>query len=206
MIQTPPPSLSRLKRINFWLSMVVVVLALYVIAYPFWPALTYTWNDKTNHRPPLVVANESRPASDRSITVPEESIPVDNVLVIPRINLQEVIYDGLGVGVLEKGLWHRPASSNPGEGGNTVIAGHRFTYRGAAVFYHLDKVEVGDKVIVYWGGKKYQYEVVRSYVVTPSDPTVEAATDTPRLTLYTCTPLWTSKNRLVIQAEFRGET
>lgn len=189
---------SRLRTANNWLSWVVVGLALYIIVYPFWPNISFWWNGKTHNTPPLVQANSS---SDSSDSPSRETYPAENTLVVPAMNLQEVVNEGAGSWVLSKGVWRRPVGSTPDAGGNTVIAGHRFTYRGAAVFYHMDKVHEGDPVILYWEGKKYVYEVTRTYVVPPTALEVEAPTEEPRLTLYTCTPLWTSKSRLVIESK-----
>ena len=38
-------------------------------------------------------------------------------------------------------------------------------------------------------------------VVTPNQTAIQAPTNDNRLTLYTCTPLWTARNRLVVIAE-----
>lgn len=150
-----------------------------------------------HRQPPLVAANT--PVEDKKS--PPENIPKDNTLVIPALNMQEIIQEGPTEATLMKGVWHRPHTSDPSKGSNTVIAGHRFTYRGAAVFYNLDKVKVGDQIVMYWSGKKYQYEVSRTYIVPPTATEIEQPTDEPILTLYTCTPLWTSKSRLVVEAK-----
>ena len=81
-----------------------------------------------------------------------------------------------------------------------VIVGHRFTYSPSVKdsFYSLDKVALGDDLIVYWKGVRYHYIVNEIKIVDPSAIEIEAATDDNRLTLYTCTPLWSSSHRLVI--------
>lgn len=188
-----------LRTYNNWLSWVVVGLALYIIVLPVLPMLTFWVKDVTRQQPALVKANSPTPGD--ATTPPTEVYPAENTLVIPRMNLQETVHEGAGPAVLSKGLWHRPASSSPDKQGNTVIAGHRFTYRGAAVFYHLDKVQPGDTIVLYWQAKKYTYSAVRSYIVPPTAVEIEAPSTEPKLTLYTCTPLWTSKNRLVIEAK-----
>jgi LPXTG-site transpeptidase (sortase) family protein len=102
---------------------------------------------------------------------------------------------------LHFGVWHLPGTGNPATGGNTVLAGHRFTYHDPAVFYHLDKVKTGDPIIMYWNHKKYTYKVTTILTVPPTEVSVQAPTKEPLLTIYTCTPLWTSKYRLVLQAK-----
>lgn len=107
--------------------------------------------------------------------------------------------------MLHYGVWRLPYTSTPDKGGNTVLVGHRFTYtEPQGVFYFLDKIRVGDAITVYWQGKPYEYVVMSTSVVPPTDLAVEAQTTTPRLTLYTCTPLWTAQNRLIVVAEPKG--
>jgi sortase A len=120
--------------------------------------------------------------------------------------LQQQVYDGASSTTLRKGVWHRPKTSDPTKGSNTVMAGHRFTYKNPeGVFYNLDKIKVDDSIVLYWQGKKYTYKVVATFVVTPDRIDVEAPTKDPRLTLYTCTPLWNPKFRLIIQADPVGD-
>jgi sortase A len=49
-------------------------------------------------------------------------------------------------------------------------------------------------------GKRYIYRVTTTKVVTPNDVSVLGQTKTPTLTLITCTPVGTSKNRFIVQA------
>lgn len=197
-----PPTATRLRRFNNVLSVVIVLLSLYIIVSPFWPNISFWWKSLTNSQPALVKANSGPGKSG----APAEQIPAETTLVIPSINLQEIIYEGQNEYTLNKGVWRIPQSSTPAKGSNTVLAGHRFTYRGAAVFYHLDKIKPGDLIVIYSGGKKYSYKVSRTYVVPPTAVEIERPTPDARLTLYTCTPLWTSINRLVIEARAGGST
>jgi LPXTG-site transpeptidase (sortase) family protein len=187
---------SRLRRLNNILSIVVFVFALYLIVWPFLPKLEFWWKSLTHSDPPLVKVIKSNK--------PNEAIPDDNTLVIPSIHLQKTIYDGLPYPSLAKGVWHSSHSSTPDRGSNTVMAGHRFTYnglqRGSSTFYDLDKVKKGDDIVVYWQHKRYNYKVSDTFVVAPSQTSIENPSSQPEITLYTCTPLWTSLNRLVVQA------
>lgn len=130
-----------------------------------------------------------------------KDIPTDSRLVIPKIALDQHIYEGTSPYLVNKGVWARPNTSTPPKGSNTVLVGHRFTYDGPATFYNLDKVAVGDPIVVYWRGKEYDYKVSETKVVPPTAIDVEAPTKDPQLTIYTCTPLWSAKNRLVVVAK-----
>ena len=113
--------------------------------------------------------------------------------------------EGNSIAIISKGgTWRRPQSATPLDDGNTVIVGHRYYGSNVSTFYHLDKVLVGQKLALYWEGQEYLYEVTESKVVGPSAVEVEAPTQDKRLTIYTCTPIWTAKNRLVIIAKPLG--
>jgi LPXTG-site transpeptidase (sortase) family protein len=180
-----------LRRFNDVLSIVIIALAIYIFIWPFLPSLKW-W---TKFQAPIIshVPSVSVAASD--------PIPKENTLTIPTLEMREQVYDGTNLGTLSKGIWHLPNSSSPDKGGNTVMAGHRFTYSGKAVFYYLDKVKVNDNMTLYWQGKRYDYVVTAINVVPPTDGKLVAQTDNPTLTIYTCTPVWSAKDRLVITAK-----
>ncbi len=123
-----------------------------------------------------------------------------NHLVIPKLQMDEPILDGQSEYTVHRGIWRRPNTAMPGQGGNSVFVGHRFTYNGPSVFYHLDKLQEGDDIVAAYNGKLYVYKVDVSRVVEPTDPTVEAASNAEKLTLYTCTPLGSVRYRLVIES------
>ncbi|HTE57275.1 MAG TPA: class E sortase [Verrucomicrobiae bacterium] len=183
-----------LRRFNNMLSMVVIVLCLYVLLAPLFPQAAFWWRKSVVKKsPPLVTAAEGKGP---------EVIPAQDTLVIPRLQMQQVVHENKNPQWgLAKGVWHDPKSKTPGAGGNTVLTGHRFTYAGAAVFYHLDKLQVNDELIVYWGKKKYIYRVQTVRVVSPTEGAAIAATQDETLTIYTCTPLITARNRLVVTAK-----
>ena len=191
---------SPLRLLNIFLAATVALLSLYIMLGPLLPNIDLWWGNHFGSKPPLVLANS--PDHDKQV---KESVPTENTLVIPKISMQEIVYDGASIATLRKGIWHRPASSSPDRGSNTVLVGHRFTYNGPAVFYHLDKLETGDDIFLYWNQKKITYKVTKVYVVAANHLGIEAPSDGEKLTIYTCTPLLTAKDRLVVEAEPIGE-
>lgn len=179
-----------LRQLNLLLGLVLFVLASYIIIWPFMPAVSW-W---ASHSLPVISTGVSTKVD---VTQP---IPNENTLFIPSLGLTEKIHEGSSVNTVHRGVWRIPASSTPEKASNTVLVGHRFTYDGASVFYNLDKVNVGHEIAVYWQGKQYIYIVEQTKIVPPTAIEVEAPTNTPTLTLYTCAPLLTAKNRLVIVA------
>lgn len=124
-------------------------------------------------------------------------------LAIESVKVSGNISEGITSEAMERGFWHFPTSSLPGKKGNVVIIGHRFKYIPPATntFFNLDKVSIGDQIKVSVGEEIYTYVVTDTKVAEPNDVSVIQQTDDYRLTLITCTPLWTSKERLVITAK-----
>lgn len=175
----------------------MALLALYIIAMPFVPRLE--WWIRQRHYKPSPSYVQVTPKS-----VPATPVPETNQLVIPRIDLTQTINTGPSQYELSKGVWLIPQTSTPDKGSNTVMAGHRFTYAGPAVFYFLDKVQTNDRIVVDWQHKEYTYRVASIQAVTPTDLAVQKPSQKSELTLFTCTPLWTSKQRLVIVSDLVG--
>ncbi len=183
----------KLSKFNNFLTVVVVLLGIYLIAMPLLPKIAFWLKQKTGQTPTTVVYSSDPDPSNGT-----KPIPSDNRLVIPQMGLDATVNEGAYASTLSKGVWHRPKSSSPDKGGNTVLVGHRFTYRSSAIFYHLDKLKKGDEFALFWSGKEYRYRVRDIQVVAPTQIQIENNTTEPILTLYTCTPMWTSKQRLVV--------
>lgn len=127
-----------------------------------------------------------------------EGKPV-GLISIPSIGVDSVLVWGVSLEALEKGPGVMPQRSMPGQHGNAVVSGHRNIHGG--VFYKLDKLKYGDKIIVTYQGQEHVYEVRGTAVVDPEDVSVVRQTRGVRLTLTTCTPIGTDKYRLIVQAE-----
>jgi sortase A len=165
---------------------------------PLLPQISYWLRDKT----PEYVApygGELAKSEGSNTSLPP---PLENRLVIPSIGINEPIEESNSITVInDGGTWRRPNTAIPTDDDNTVIVGHRYFGNEVSTFYHLDKVEVGQKLAVYWEGEEIIYEVTDKKVVDPSAVEIEASTSERQLTLYTCTPIWTAKDRLVIIAK-----
>lgn len=78
-------------------------------------------------------------------------------------------------------------TSQPGLGGNTVLAGH-ITARdiGNGPFRYLNGLAAGESVYLFTENNLYEYRVREFRIVTDRDGSVTKATDNPQLTLVTC--------------------
>ena len=190
----------KLSKINNLLLIAIVLINSYLIVAPLYPKAYLWWQIHVNHQQQKLekVIKSGKPSK----TKPVEVARTGEWIIIPKIALDTQIYEGPNISTANKGVWHRPKSSSPDQGSNTVLVGHRFTYtQPKGIFYNLDKLTVGDPLALFWNGKEYSYKISDIKVVPPEDVDIESATNSDRLTIYTCTPLWSAKNRLVITAE-----
>ena len=111
------------------------------------------------------------------------------------------IFPGVSRADLENGPGHFPETPMPGQLGNAAIAGHRTTW--GEPFRHLDKLDVGDEIVVTMPYGVFTYIVTSIEIVDPSDREVIATTDPDiaTLTLATCHPAFSARQRLIIHAE-----
>jgi sortase A len=130
--------------------------------------------------------------------IPEEGSEV-GVMRIPKIGLEVVVFEGVLTSTLKKGPGHTLGTALPGQPGNAVISGHRTTY--GRPFFDLDLLEPGDIIEVETAIGVHIYEVRESFVVKPTDVWVTDNRDGAWLTLTTCTPKYSARERLIITAE-----
>jgi len=186
-----------LRRFNNWLSVVVILFGGYIALSPLFPRVAYFFQDKS----PEVSAPYSGELAQEIGSSSTASRPQDNRIVIPSIQINEPILEGSNIWVIRKGgTWRRPQSATPTENNNTVIVGHRYYGSNVSTFYNLDKVKIGQKLALYWEGKEILYEVTESKIVAATAVEIEAPSKEKKLTIYTCNPIWTAKDRLVVIA------
>jgi sortase A len=126
------------------------------------------------------------------------------IMQIPKIGLEKAIVEGVEVPDLQKGPGHYPGTPLPGQPGNAAIAGHRTTY--GAPFFDLNELDVGDPILFTTReGHHFEYDVIETKVVKPSEVGVVDPTTDNRLTLTTCNPRYSASQRLVVVAKLRGE-
>jgi len=186
-------------------------------APPITPAPTST--APTDSTPIDSVPGDSTP-SDPTSTEPEptvstpvtEAAPVIDLppitegdpiarIEIPRIGVGKWVVAGVETGDLKKGPGHYPETPLPGQLGNSAIAGHRTTY--GQPFFDVDKLEVDDEIVVTTLAGRFVYRVTGQEIVSPSDYQVIATADptVATLTLTSCHPKYTARERIIVYAE-----
>lgn len=120
------------------------------------------------------------------------------IIKIPEIGIDEVVVQGTSRDDLQNGPGHYPATPLPGQIGNAAIAGHRTTY--GAPFFRLDELAPGDQILTTSLVGDYVYVVTELLVVKPTDVWVVENTPDAQLTLTTCNPKYSARERLVVKA------
>ncbi len=120
---------------------------------------------------------------------------------IPKIGVSKYVVPGVQLDDLKRGVGHYPDTPLPGQLGNASIAGHRTTY--GAPFFDLDQIVPGDEIdVTMVTGDRFVYRVTAVEVVTAADYWVVTTRDpnVAELTLTTCHPKYTARDRLVVHS------
>ena len=110
---------------------------------------------------------------------------------------------------LESGVAHLKGSSLPGKSGNPFIFGHSSYYPWKPgdykeIFKDLDKLEIGDQIIISSNLFQYIYAVADKNIVSPDNVEVANQNFTEnKLTLMTCWPIGSDAKRLIIVANLK---
>jgi sortase (surface protein transpeptidase) len=138
---------------------------------------------------------------------------------------ERAIVEGTGADELAQGPGHYIGTALPGEQGNFAVAGHRVG-RGSP-FLEIDELEPGDPIVVETADAWYVYRVLGDpasgafdtgpvpgqQIVDPTDvsvisPTPRAPVEAPAtgayLTLTTCHPEYSARQRLIVHAVLEG--
>jgi sortase A len=133
-------------------------------------------------------------------------------IIMPTLGVDALVVEGTSPAALRAGAGHYPNTPLPGEVGNVAIAGHRTTY--GRPFNRIDELRLGDEIRLKTPLATHRYRVVghpadasrpcptgACWIVAPNDWSVVAPTDSAMLTLTTCHPKGSARERLIIRAE-----
>ena len=189
-----------------------ILLSLLWFGFSIWPVAVaeagYHWRNLFN--------GETRHFGGLSPVKAEKTIvPVDADfgLVVEKIGANSRVIGNVDpandreyVAALQRGVAHAKGTVLPGQAGNSFLFAHSVLNpwdipRYNAVFYLLRELEVGDQVVAFYRGKRYNYTVFDKSIVEANDITaLTAVYDYPVLTLQTCTPPGTTWKRLIVKA------
>jgi sortase A len=190
------------RRLLVGLTVVLVIAAGISASWPF-------WTDRYQTHLQVQLADEL----EEQIADPEAAVAYEagevrsgdslTRLRAPSIGVEVVVVEGTTQEALRAGAGHYPETALPCGAGNVAIAGHRTTY--GAPFRHLDEIPPGAEITLETPLGTCTYEVTDpAFSVAPDAVDVVAPSDTPRLTLTTCHPEGSARERLVLHADLVG--
>jgi sortase A len=229
----PPPLKRRRNRADILVRAIGIlgrvfvlagVLLLFFTAYLLWGTGVYTKNEQAKLEKELqqkTQVSEQDIADGKFPSARPEGTPALGSslfsIKIPKIGLDTVVVEGVGVEELKKGPGLFPdcavqktedcvdGAKYPGEEGNVAISGHRTTY--GAPFFRLNDVQNGDTIDLESRGVRYRYKVTGQEIVDPvagyENVLQHGKTE---LTLTTCHPRFSAAQRLIVHADYVGPT
>ncbi len=128
-----------------------------------------------------------------------EAFAIIRIPTIERLSEGWAVVEGVTRADLRNGAGHMPSTALPGQPGNAVISGHRTTY--GAPFHELDELRPGDRIEVETAIGVHAYAVRETVIVRPTEIWVVQDRPGAWLTLTTCHPKFSSRQRMIIFAE-----
>jgi sortase A len=162
--------------------------------------------------PPDTVPVEPQRGAVPPVTVPQPPLPPEVEdgdaiarIELPSIGVDKIVVAGVDKDDLKKGPGHYPETPLPGQLGNSAIAGHRTTF--GQPFIDVDQLQIDDEIVVTTLAGRYVYRVTGQQIVSPRDSHVITTTDptTATLTLTSCHPKYSARERIIIFSELDEE-
>lgn len=163
------------------------------------------------------MANEEQQRKLASEEAQKYGVPTDFSIVIPKIAAAAWVVPNVNsaneeeyLAALKLGVSHALGTAFPGNKGTIYLFAHSTNIltnvsKYNAIFYQLKDLEAGDKVIIFYTGKEFIYQVTDKQIVGAKD--ISWLTDPPagggeeKLVLQTCWPPGTSLKRLIVIAK-----
>jgi len=178
------------------LSVALLLVGIGLLGYPF---ATNVYQDRIQARLDRQLASPELEQAYRERRV--ETGDSLTRIKIPKIGVDVVVVEGTSQSALRAGAGHYPQTPLPCEIGNVAIAGHRTTY--GKPFSNLDKLSPGDVIILETPIGACTYQVAKApFAVDKTDTSVINPAADRQLTLTTCHPRGSAKQRLIIKANF----
>jgi len=189
--------LRRRRWARFGLSGLSLALLLSAVGFLGYPFYTNLYQSRVQSRLDRQFASAAHLERYRS-----GALEVGDALTrirIPRLGVDVKVVEGTTASALRAGAGHYRDTVLPCTVGNVAIAGHRTTY--GKPFNNVDRLKPGDRIILETPIGRCTYQVSRDpFVIRPDDFSVLASTPTATLTLTTCHPKGSARQRLIIKA------
>lgn len=212
-VEKKNPLLIFFKFLGFFiLFFIILFLALNFSAY--WQKLRFWYRDEFLSQNPGSITNiissgdlQRTEVQSKIPNIPDNSILIENIGVSAPITFRVGSDENEALSALKNGLIQLSGTAFPSEVGNVFITGHSSNYPWVksnynSIFALLNKVVVGDAILIKFQNQNYIYKVSNISIVSPSDISVMDSKDERSiLTLMTCSPVGTNLKRLIVVAD-----
>ncbi len=187
---------------------------LFGIKYEIAPKIVTSTGEESPESQPAPQTGFGEVSTSENIIKP---VSTDYGIVIEKINANAKIVPDVNtasekayVAALAQGVAEAQGSTKPGQNGNLFLFSHSTDspwniVRFNAIFYLLRELDPGDRIIVFYQGRRYNYIVFDKQIAKPDDLSfLTNRYDSPVLTLQTCDPPGTTLNRLIVRAKLQS--
>lgn len=202
------------RKISIRLGNILILIAFIGILFTFGPLLKSEINYQVRKKVQrMAKGGFGRLLKMEVITSVQTAPDVIFSLVIPKINARSKIIANVDASdkkeysqALKKGVAHAKGTVFPGMKGTIYLFAHSTDApwnitRYNAVFYLLRELEAGDQVVVFFGGKKFIYQVTEKKIVNPTETGFFEQKEEELLVLQTCWPPGTTQKGLLVFAK-----
>jgi len=132
---------------------------------------------------------------------PSARVPLVDIgrIQIPKTGVDQTMREGVEQMVIDAGVAHWPGTAAPGGWGNVVLAGHRSSY--TEPFLRNAELAPGDEIVLSDLTGTYRYAVTKVAVVPNTALWIVDQHPGRTLTIFTCHPIGSAAERLVVWAE-----
>ncbi|RMG80932.1 MAG: class D sortase [Chloroflexi bacterium] len=156
----------------------------------------FNFNEVPEHLRNLAYQQIVQPPISRP--APTDDTPI--ALIIPKLNINHTIVQGVDWQALQQGIGMVPNGAKPSsDEGNIVLAAHNDIY--GELFRYLDQLSPGDKFQIQTRTGVYTYTITGTQIVEPTAVEVMEHTERPTATLISCYPYQVDNMRIVVKAE-----
>jgi sortase A len=157
-------------------------------------------NHWTNAKDKISLTITKPPIKNTNFTIDIEKVHVSAPIITGIDPSNEKVYDA----ALTKGVLLMTGTGEIGKTGNAVIYGHSSANEVSPyqkIFATINNLKNGDIIKVHKDDTSYTYAVTNKKVVEATDLSILDQTKDKTLTLMTCWPIGTDKQRLIIVAK-----
>lgn len=175
------------------IAIILLASGLLIIGYATKELMSVRQAEKVALAQAREVVEQQVPSAPKIMVTKEEPPPPDlsfqngetiGILQIPGLQKELPIVQGTDEDALKAGVGHYTGTVYPGQQDQILLSGHRDT-----VFTGLDKLQMGDPIIVKMQHGTFTYTIVDTEIVDANDTTVIRSTAPEEmLTLSTCYP------------------